>query len=55
MVIAVTVTITMKTKVSDAKSQIRSVGADKFVPTFGHVHNYQTQLCISRKLHKSFL
>ena len=55
MVIAVTVTITIKTKVSDAKSQIRSMGTDKFVPTFGHVHNYQTQLCISRKLQKSFL
>ena len=51
----VTVTITMKIKVSDAKSQIRSMGTDKFVPTFGHVHNYQTLLCISRKLKKSFL
>ena len=51
----VTVTITMKIKVSDAKSQIRSMGTDKFVPTFGHVHNYQTLLRISRKLKKSFL
>ena len=51
----VTVTITMKIKVSDAKSQIRSMGTDKFVPLFGHVHNYQTLLCISRKLKKSFL
>ena len=34
MIIAITVTTTMATEESDDKSQIRSMGTDKFVPTF---------------------